>query len=148
MRTFTANVFVLTAIVGDTTITGTAIDGDTKVNFAVAANDVNQRLFIPEAQLVVAGKFRLAKELATISAWISKIVAVVSIPAPAEVEVEPPAEVEIEPPVEIIDIETSTEVADIEAASLEPVKLTATQKRAATIAAKKAKAELETVSVF
>lgn len=140
MRTFTANLFVLTAIVGDTTITGTAIDGDTKVNFAVAANDVNQRLFIPEAQLVVAGKFRLAKELATIGAWISKIVAVVSIPAPAEVE--------IEVPIEIIDIETSTEIADIEAASIEPVKLTATQKRAATIAAKKAKAELETVSVF
>ena len=140
MRTFTANSFVLTAIVGDTTITGTAIDGDTKVNFAVAANDVNQRLFIPEAQLVVAGKFRLAKELATIGAWISKIVAVVSIPAPAEVE--------IELPVEIIDIETSTEIADVEAAPIEPVKLTATQKRAATIAAKKAKAELETVSVF
>ena len=140
MRTFTANLFVLTAIVGDTTITGTAIDGDTKVNFAVAANDVNQRLFIPEAQLVVAGKFRLAKELATIGAWISKIVAVVSIPAPTEVE--------IELPVEIIDIETSAEIADVEAASIEPVKLTATQKRAATIAAKKVKAELETVSVF
>ena len=140
MRTFTANLFVLTAIVGDTTITGTAIDGDTKVNFAVAANDVNQRLFIPEAQLVVTGKFRLAKELATIGAWISKIVAVVSIPAPAEVE--------IELPVEIIDIETSAEIADVEAASIEPVKLTATQKRAATIAAKKAKAEPEIVSVF
>ena len=140
MRTFTANLFVLTAIVGDTTITGTAIDGDTKVNFTVAANDVNQRLFIPEAQLVVAGKFRLAKELATIGAWISKIVAVVSIPAPAEVE--------IELPVEIIDIETSAEIADVEAASIEPVKLTATQKRAATIAAKKAKAEPEIVSVF
>ena len=109
---------------------------------------VNQRLFIPEAQLVVAGKFRLAKELATIGAWISKIVAVVSIPAPAEVEIEAPVEVEIETPVEIIDIETSTEVADVEAASIEPVKLTATQKRAATIAAKKAKAEPEIVSVF
>jgi hypothetical protein len=59
MRTFTANFFILSAQIGDTTIVGTAIDGDIKVNFAVAATDVNQRLFVPESNLVVAGKFRL-----------------------------------------------------------------------------------------
>jgi hypothetical protein len=136
MRTFTSNLIVLSAQVYDTTIGGTAIDGDTAINFTVAANEVNQRLFIPEAQLVVSGKFRLAKELATISVWIAKVIAVVSIPAPAEVEIEA---------VEAIDVETSAEV--IESAPMEPVKLTAAQKRAATIAAKKASAQTEDMLV-
>jgi hypothetical protein len=139
MRTFTSNLIVLSAQVSDTTIGGTAIDGDTAINFTVAASEVNQRLFIPEAQLVVTGKFRLAKELATISVWISKVIAVVSIPAPAEIE--------IEAPVEAIDVETSTEVIDVESAPMEPVKLTAAQKRAATIAAKKASAQTEDMLV-
>jgi hypothetical protein len=137
MRTFTSNLIVLSAQISDTTIGGTAIDGDTAINFTVAASEVNQRLFIPEAQLVVTGKFRLAKELATISVWISKVIAVVSIPAPAEVEA----------PVEEIDVETSTEVIDVESAPMEPVKLTAAQKRAATIAAKKASARSEDMLV-
>lgn len=137
MRTFTSNLIVLSAQVYDTTIGGTAIDGDTAINFTVAASEVNQRLFIPEAQLVVTGKFRLAKELATISVWISKVIAVVSIPAPAEVEA----------PVEAIDVETSTEVIDVESAPIECVKLTAAQKRAATIAAKKASAQTEDMLV-
>lgn len=119
MGTFTSNLIVLSAQVSDTTITGTAIDSDTAINFTVAASEVNQRLFIPEAQLVVTGKLRLAKELATIGVWISKVIAVVSIPAPAEVEIE-----HVTP-------ETSTPVTT----------LTPAQKRAATIAAKKAKAE-------
>ena len=137
MRTFTSNLIVLSAQVSDTTIGGTAIDGDTAINFTVAANEVNQRLFIPEAQLVVTGKFRLAKELATISVWISKVIAVVSIPAPAEVEA----------PVESIEVDTSTEVINVESAPIEPIKLTAAQKRAATIAAKKASARTKNMLV-
>lgn len=149
MRTFTSNLIVLSAQVSDTTIVGTAIDGDTAINFTVAASEVNQRLFIPEAQLVVTGKFRLAKELATISVWISKVIAVVSIPAPAEVEA--PIEaiaVDVQPiPAEVIDVEKSAEVIDVESAPMEPVKLTAAQKRAATIAAKKASAQTEDMLV-
>jgi hypothetical protein len=153
MRTFTANIFILSAQIGDTTITGTAIDGDIKVNFAVAATDVNQRLFVPESNLVVSGKFRLGKELATIGVWISKIIAVVSIPAPVPAEVEVVALVE---PVEAtivddaaldeaefiaVELETVTEVAEA------IVTLTPAQKRAATIAANKAKATSETALV-
>ena len=139
MRTCTSNIFILSAHIGDTTITGTAIDGDTKVNFAVAATDVNQRLFVPESNLVVAGKFRLGKELATIGVWISKIIAVVSIPEPVSAEVEvvalEPVEATIVDDSEFIAVlETVTEV--VEAI----VPLTSAQKRAATIAANKAKA--------
>ena len=146
MRTFTSNIFILSAQIGDTTITGTAIDGDIKVNFAVAATDVNQRLFVPESNLVVAGKFRLGKELATIGVWISKIIAVVSIPAPVSAEVGAvalaPVEVTIVDEAEFIavEIETVTEVAEA------IVSLTPAQKRAATIAANKAKADAALVS--
>lgn len=146
MRTFTANIFILSAQIGDTTITGTAIDGDIKVNFAVAATDVNQRLFVPESNLVVAGKFRLGKELATIGVWISKIIAVVSIPAPVSAEVGAvalaPVEVTIVDEAEFIavELETVTEVAEA------IVSLTPAQKRAATIAANKAKADAALVS--
>jgi hypothetical protein len=141
MRTFTANIFILSAQIGDATITGTAIDGDIKVNFAVAATDVNQRLFVPESNLVVAGKFRLGKELATIGVWISKIIAVVSIPAPVPAEVEAVALEPVE----------STIIDDAKSIAVEPnpatevtetsVSLTPAQKRAATIAANKVKAE-------
>jgi hypothetical protein len=115
MRTFTANIVILSAEVKETTITGIAIDGDIAIDFAVANTSVNQRLFVPEAQLVVTGKFRIAKAIATIGVWISSVIAVVSIPAPVEV-----VEVEV---VEVI----------------KPV-LTSAQKRAATLAAKKAAA--------
>ena len=146
MRTFTSNIFILSAQIGDTTITGTAIDGDIKVNFAVAATDVNQRLFVPESNLVVAGKFRLGKELATIGVWISKIIAVVSIPAPVSAEVGAvalaPVEVTIVDEAEFIavELETVTKVAEA------IVSLTPAQKRAATIAANKAKADAALVS--
>jgi hypothetical protein len=151
MRTFTANIFILSAQIGDTTITGTAIDGDIKVNFAVAATDVNQRLFVPESNLVVAGKFRLGKELATIGVWISKIIAVVSIPAPVPAEVEvvalEPVEAKIvddavfdEAEFIAVELETTIEVAEA------IVPLTPAQKRAATIAANKAKADTALVS--
>jgi hypothetical protein len=111
MRTATSNIIILTAQIGDTSITGTAIDGDILVNFAVAKTDVNQRLFVAEANLIVTGKFRLATTIGTIGMWITSVIAVVSIPAPTEIE-----------PV---------------------ITLTPAQKRAATIAANKAKATTE-----
>jgi hypothetical protein len=142
MRTFTSNLFILSAQIGDTTITGTAIDGDIKVNFAVADTEVNQRLFVPESNLVVAGKFRLGKELATIGVWISKIIAVVSIPAPVTAEVEAALE-----PVEVIIVDdaefTAVELETVIEVSEALVPLTPAQKRAATIAANKAKASTD-----
>jgi hypothetical protein len=135
MRTFTANILVISAEIKDTLITGTAIDSDIAINFSVANNDVNQRLFIPEAQLVVTGKFRIAKAIATIGVWISGIVAVVSIPAPVEIDAESIVEALV--PAEVIELEAIVEVIELEPASLTPA-----QKRAATKAAKKAKAEL------
>jgi hypothetical protein len=152
MRTFTSNIFILSAQIGDTTITGTAIDGDIKVNFAVAATDVNQRLFVPESNLVVAGKFRLGKELATIGVWISKIIAVVSIPAPVPAEVEVVA---LEPVEATIVDDAALDEAEFIAVELETVtvaaevivSLTPAQKRAATMAANKAKAEAEAALV-
>ena len=151
MRTFTSNIFILSAQIGDTTITGTAIDGDIKVNFAVAATDVNQRLFVPESNLVVSGKFRLGKELATIGVWISKIIAVVSIPAPVPAEVEVVA---LEPVEATIVDDAALDEAEFIAVELETVievakaivTLTPAQKRAATIAVNKAKADAALVS--
>jgi hypothetical protein len=151
MRTFTANILVISAQIKDTTITGTAIDGDIAIDFAVANTDVNQRLFISEAQLVVTGKFRVVKAIATIGAWISGIIAVVSIPAPVEIEVVEPeviaeaVEVEVMAETEVIEPEVIVEAVDVEV--IEPA-LTPAQKRAATLAAKRAKAaESELVRV-
>jgi hypothetical protein len=142
MRTFTSNLFILSAQIGDTTITGTAIDGDIKVNFAVADTEVNQRLFVPESNLVVAGKFRLGKELATIGVWVSKIIAVVSIPEPVSAEVEVALE-----PVEAIIVDdaefTAVELETVIELAEAPIPLTPAQKRAATIAANKAKASAD-----
>jgi hypothetical protein len=142
MRTFVASVIILSAEIKDTTITGTAIDGDIAIDYAVANTDVNQRLFVPEAQLVVTGKFRIAKAIATIGAWISSVMAVVSIPAPAEIEAVLPEVVDA------IELEVTAEAAvDVEvildavvAEVIEPAPLTPAQKRAATLAAKKAAA--------
>lgn len=125
MRTATPNLFILTVETG-THITGTAIDGDVLVNFAVANTDVNQRLFVPEAQLVATGKFRLGKEVATIGIWISSVIAIISIPAPAEA----PAKVESSVEPEIAPVE------DVPSAQSQ----TRAQKAAATRAANKAKA--------
>ncbi len=140
MRTFVASIVILSAQIKETTITGTAINGDIAIEFAVANNDVNQRLFVPEAQLVVTGKFRIAKAIATIGAWISSIVAVVSIPAPDEIETtlcEVVAAIEPEVTAEsAVDVETIVDA--IAAELIEPAPLTPAQKRAATIAAKKA----------
>jgi hypothetical protein len=146
MRTFTSNILILSAQIGDKTITGTAIDGDIKLNFAVADTEVNRRLFVPESSLVVAGKFRLGKELATIGIWISKIIAVVSIPEPVTAEIE----AALEPVVATIVDDAEFTSVELEPATEVPkdiVPLTPAQKRAATIAAKKAKVEAEAALV-
>ncbi len=148
MRTFTANIVILSAQIKDTTITGTAIDGDIAIDFAVTNNAVNQRLFVPEAQLVVTGKFRVGQAIATIGAWISSVIAVVSIPAPEAVEAVDTATVEVVEPeavieaIEVIEPEVTIDVVAVEVTEL---LLTSAQKRAATLAAKKARAESELV---
>jgi hypothetical protein len=145
MRTANPNLVILTVEVG-TNITGTAIDADILVNFAVANTEVNRRLFVPSAQLVVTGKFRLGKELATIGIWISRVIAIVSIPAPASVEIaatpESSASVEsvVEPEIAAVDVESSASSTTQPAQSQ-----TRAQKAAATRAAKKAKTKAESV---
>ena len=139
MRTATSNLVILTAQIG-TNITGTAIDADILINFAVANTEVNQRLFVPEAQLVVTGKFRLGKELATIGIWISSVVAIISIPAPASAEPAAEAQTGVEPEIAAITVDASASLAT----SSVP-KLTRAQKAAATRAAKKTEASTEAV---
>jgi hypothetical protein len=146
MRTATPNLLVLTVRAGTNKITGTAIDADILVNFAVANTDVNQRLFVPSAQLVVTGKFRLGKEPATIGIWISNVIAIISIPAPISAEIadsavatgaESAASVEsvVEPEIATVDVESSAPSTTQPAQSQ-----TRAQKAAATRAAKCAKA--------
>jgi uncharacterized protein YdgA (DUF945 family) len=137
MRTATPNLVILTAQIGEN-ITGTAIDADILVNFAVANTEVNKRLFVPEAQLVCTGKFRLGKEIATIGIWISSVIAIISIPEPR------PTETELAPAKDIVTIES------VEASEPLPTqfatKLTRAQKTAATRAANKAKTKAESKS--
>jgi hypothetical protein len=149
MRTFAASVIIISAKIGDKNITGTAIDGDIAIDYAVANTDVNQRLFVPEAQLVVMGKFRIAKAIATIGAWFSSVMAVVSIPAPVAIEVvEPEVVIETEGAAEAIEPKVVVEAVAVEVVEPEvetPVEvtepaLTPAQKRAATLAAKRARA--------
>ena len=151
MRTATSNLVILTVEVG-TNITGTAIDADILVNFAVANTDVNQRLFVPSAQLVVTGKFRLGKEPATIGIWISSVIAIISIPAPASADLAVTAPVAtaessvsveslVEPEIAAIEVEDS---APKEPTSSVP-KQTRSQKAAATRAANKAKTKATSV---
>ncbi len=145
MRTANPHLVILTVEVG-TNITGTAIDADILVNFAVANTEVNRRLFVPETQLVVTGKFRLGKELATIGIWISSVIAIGSIPAPASVEIAATPEssassVEsvMEPEIAAVDVESSA------SSTTQPTsKQTRAQKAAAT-RAKKAKTKAESV---
>lgn len=99
MRTATSNLVVLGSEIVDNKILGTAIDGDIKVLFAVDASEVNQRLFVPEANLVVSGKIRLGREICTIGIWITSVIALVSLPVP--VEAEAPAEIEASAEVEV-----------------------------------------------
>jgi hypothetical protein len=121
MRTANSNLIVLEAEIVDAKILGTAIDGDIKVLFAVAASEVNQRLFVPEANIVVTGKFRLGREICTIGIWITSVIAVVSLPNPVTAEVEAPVEMAV-------------------AAEVEVPALATKQKRASSRTSKKAKA--------
>jgi hypothetical protein len=150
MRTANPNLVILTVEIG-TNITGTAIDADILVNFAVANTEVNQRLFVPSAQLVVTGKFRLGKELATIGIWISSVIAIVSIPAPASADLATTApiataessasvEVLVEPEIAAIEVEDSAP------STTQPARSpTRAQKAAATRAANKAKTKATSV---
>jgi hypothetical protein len=134
MRTATSNLVVLTVEVG-TNIVGTAIDGAIGINFA----------------LVVTGKFRLGKKPTTIGIWISNVVAIISIPAPASADLAATApiatpefsadvEVLVEPEIVAIEVEDS-------APSTQPARSqTRSQKAASTRAAKKAKAGTAAVS--
>ncbi|WP_373539734.1 hypothetical protein [Chamaesiphon sp.] len=80
MNFATANLIILTAEVNEDKIVGTAIDSDIKVLFAVDASEVNQRLFLPSANLVVSGKFRLGRDAGTVGISIASVIAVVSLP--------------------------------------------------------------------
>jgi hypothetical protein len=152
MRTATPNLVILTVEV-DKNITGTAIDGDILINFAVANTEVNQRLFVPSAQLVVTGKFRLGKELATIGIWISSVTAIVSIPAPASADLAdtaPIATAESSASVEVLIEPETTAIAVEDSAPKEQtqpaIAQTRAQKAASTRAAKKAKASTAAVA--
>jgi hypothetical protein len=92
MNTATSNIIILTAEVNEDKIVGTAIDGDIKVLFAVDASEVNQRLFVPEANLVVSGKFRLGRDAGTVGISIASVIAVVSLPVAAPSESAAPVE--------------------------------------------------------
>ncbi len=80
MNTAISNLIILTAEVSEDKIVGTALDGAIKVLFAVDASEVNQRLFLPEANLVVFGKFRLGRDACTVGISISSVITVVSLP--------------------------------------------------------------------
>jgi hypothetical protein len=80
MNSATANLIILTAEVNEDKILGTAIDGDIIVLFAVAASEVNEQLFLPEANLVISGKFRLGRDAGSVGISIASVIAVVSLP--------------------------------------------------------------------
>jgi hypothetical protein len=92
MNTATANIIVVTAVLEGDKIAGTAIDGDIQVPFAADATEVNQQVFLPEANLVVTGKFRLRQgEICSVGLSIESVLAVVALPAAAPVDVVAPA---------------------------------------------------------
>jgi hypothetical protein len=93
MNTAIANLIILTAELAGDNIAGTAIDGDIKVLFTVGASEVNQRLFVSEANLVVFGKFRLGCDAYSVSIGIKSVVTVVSLPSTVPSEVADPVEV-------------------------------------------------------
>jgi hypothetical protein len=117
MRTATSNLVIITTEITDKSITGLAMDTNSNIDikFAVSNTDVNRAIFVPEANLVVSGTFRIAREISTIGIWVKSVIAVVSLPV-AELTQIPVPEIAVE--VEI--------------------PLTPAQKRAATKAAKKA----------
>jgi hypothetical protein len=63
-----------------------------------ANNDVNRAIFVPEANLVVSGIFRLAREVCTIGMRVKSIVAIVSLPSALTPIADPEIVVEAEIP--------------------------------------------------
>jgi hypothetical protein len=92
MNSAISNLIILTAEVNGNNILGTAIDSDIKVLFTVAQSEVNQRLFLPEANLVVSGKFRLGRDACTVGISIANVIAVVSLPVETSSESAAPVE--------------------------------------------------------
>jgi hypothetical protein len=92
MNSAISNLIILTAEVNGNNILGTAIDSDIKVLFTVAQSEVNQRLFLPEANLVVSGKFRLGRDACTVGISIANVIAVVSLPVATSSESAAPVE--------------------------------------------------------
>lgn len=106
----TTNLFILTAKVENERIIGTAIDSkNIPIKFAALLTDNNKSMFIENANLVVSGKFRLT-QAGGIGLFINSIIA-----------------------------EIPTDIRAKRDDSEEVLALTPAQKRAATIAAKKAK---------
>jgi hypothetical protein len=125
MRTATSNLVIITTEITDKSITGLAMDSNNNIDvkFAVSNTDVNRAIFVPEANLVVTGNFRIARDICTIGMWIKSVIAVVSLPVPELDPIPMPEVVEAE-----IVPQTLVEIAP----------LTPAQKAAATRAAKKA----------
>jgi hypothetical protein len=96
MNSATSNLVILTAEINGDKLTGTAIDGDIKVLFSAGASEIYQRLFVPEANLVVSGKFRLGRDACTVGIAIASI-AVVSLPVATPIEVATPIDRVIAP---------------------------------------------------
>ncbi len=92
MNSATSNLIILTADVNEDKIVGTAIDGDIKVLFAVDEIEVNRQIFLPEANLVVSGKFRLGRDAGTVGISIARVIAVVSLPVATSSESAAPVE--------------------------------------------------------
>jgi hypothetical protein len=90
MNSATSNLVILTAEINGDKLTGTAIDGDIKVLFSTGASEIYQRLFVPSANLVVSGKFRLGRDACTVGISIASIIAVVSLPVATPIEVATP----------------------------------------------------------
>lgn len=97
MNSATSNLVILTAEINGDKLTGTAIDGNIKVLFTVGASEVHLGLFVPEANLVVSGKFRLGRDAGTIGIAIASIIAVVSLPVATPIEVSPLAMLPLSP---------------------------------------------------
>jgi hypothetical protein len=129
MRTATSNLVIITTEINDKSITGLAMDSNNDINikFAVSKTDVNSVLFVPEANLVVTGNFRIAGEVGTIGMWIKSVIAVVSLPISELTPITASEVVEVElTPI------TAAEIVEAE------LPLTSKQKAAKTRAAKKA----------
>jgi hypothetical protein len=92
MNSFTSNIVILTTAATDRDITGNAMTiSGIALKYAVANNEVNSSIFLPESQLVATGTMRIATELATMGIRITNILAVLSVPsAPAEASIQEP----------------------------------------------------------